>query len=83
MGSLPPDFDEKEFGADVRRVVRERGTRLAARLRGRAGQGPADGSNPLEDFVTALFALADRHGIYVSASTTLLIKSLVTIEGVV
>jgi len=82
MGSLPPDFDEKEFGEDVRRVVRERGTRLAARLRGRAGQGPADGSNPLEDFVTALFALADRHGIHVSASTTLLIKSLVTIEGV-
>jgi ubiquinone biosynthesis protein len=82
FGALPPDFDAKEFDADVRRLVRDRGTRLAARLRGRAGQREADGANPLEDFVTALFALADRHGIHVSASTTLLIKSLVTIEGV-
>lgn len=79
FGALPPDFDEAAFAGEVRALVRARAPALAARLRGRdAGEDPAS----LEDFVTALFALADRHGIRVQASTTLLVKALVTIEGV-
>ena len=32
--------------------------------------------------MTALFCVATEHGVYVPPSTTLLIKTLVTIEGV-
>ena len=82
FGTLPPGFDEGAFRAEVREIVRGRASRLSARLRGRGGDAASDGSNSLEEFVSALFALADRHGIHVRASTTLLIKALVTIEGV-
>jgi len=82
FGTLPPGFVAEEFKADVQQLVRGRAPRLATRIRGRGGDGAADDSNSLEEFVTALFALADRHGIHVHASTTLLIKALVTIEGV-
>lgn len=82
FGTLPPGFVAERFHADVRQLVGARAPRLAARLRGRGRDGEADDSNSLEEFVTALFALADRHGIHVQASTTLLIKALVTIEGV-
>jgi ubiquinone biosynthesis protein len=82
FGTLPPGFAEQEFTAEVRELVRGRAPGLAARLRGRGEGGESDDSNSLEEFVTALFALADRHGIHVNTSTTLLIKALVTIEGV-
>jgi ubiquinone biosynthesis protein len=39
-------------------------------------------SNSLEGFVTALFSVAHHHRVYVPPSTTLFIKTLVTIEGV-
>jgi ubiquinone biosynthesis protein len=38
--------------------------------------------NGLETFVNDLFRVAYRHGLYVPPSTTLLIKAIVTIEGV-
>jgi len=82
FGTLPIGFVAEEFQAEVRQLVRGRAPRVAARLRGRGGDEGTDDSNSLEEFVTALFALADRHGIHVQASTTLLIKALVTIEGV-
>jgi ubiquinone biosynthesis protein len=82
FGTLPPGFDAEAFQAEVRALVRGRGPRLAARLRGRGGEGEPADSSSLEEFVTALFALADRHGVHVDPSTTLLIKALVTIEGV-
>jgi ubiquinone biosynthesis protein len=82
FGTLPPGFDAARFETEVRELVRARAPRLAARLRGRAAGAASDASSSLEDFVTELFRLADRHGIHVQASTTLLIKALVTIEGV-
>jgi ubiquinone biosynthesis protein len=82
FGALPPDFDEAEFKREVRELVRARASGLAARLRGRNAGDTDDDSSSLEEFVTALFGLADRHGIHVQNSTTLLIKALVTIEGV-
>jgi ubiquinone biosynthesis protein len=82
FGTTPPDFAPEKFKEDVRKLVRTHGPRLAERLRGRAGGGAAEESSSLEAFVSALFALAHRHGIHVPPATTLLIKSLVTIEGV-
>jgi ubiquinone biosynthesis protein len=82
FGTLPPGFAEAEFKLEVRQLVRGQAPALAARLRGRGGDADCDDSNSLEEFVTALFGLADRHGIHVHPSATLLIKALVTIEGV-
>ena len=82
FGALPPGFDAEKFKQDVSRVVRSRGAGVAARLRGRSGAGTPDESSSLEEFVTELFGLAHGHGVHVPAATTLLIKALVTIEGV-
>src|SRR5206468_6419848 len=43
--------------------------------------GPG-GPNRLETFVSDLFRVAYRHGLYGPPSATLLIKAIVTIEGV-
>jgi ubiquinone biosynthesis protein len=80
FGSTPEDFDAEKFKQDVREVVQSFGSGVAARIRGRATGEPD--ANSLEEFVGALFAAAGSHGIHVPPSTTLLIKSLVTIEGV-
>jgi ubiquinone biosynthesis protein len=82
FGTLPPDFADEIFRKEVIAVVAARGPRLVRRLRGRRDPGAADESSGLEDFVSELFAVAHRHGIAVPPATTLLIKSLVTIEGV-
>jgi ubiquinone biosynthesis protein len=82
FGTTPPGFAREKFKEDVRNLVRSHGPRVAERLRGRAGGGPGEESGSLEAFVSALFALAHGHGIHVPPATTLLIKSLVTIEGV-
>ena len=80
FGSTPDDFDAEKFKQDVRGVAQSFGSGVAARLRGR-DVGDLDG-NSLDQFLAALFAVGTRHGIHVPASTTLLIKTLVTIEGV-
>jgi len=82
FGELPADFVVETFKADVTQLVRARSRQLAARLRGRAGAAAAQESNSLEAFVTELFAVAHAHGVHLPPSTTLLIKALVTIEGV-
>jgi ubiquinone biosynthesis protein len=80
FGSIPGDFDAETFKQELRRVAEGFGSEFAARLRGRAS-ADREGSS-LEDFVAALFSVAARHGIHVPTSSTLLIKTLVTIEGV-
>lgn len=82
FGTLPPDFDHQRFEDEVRELVASQGKRLVARLRGQDENPSAEDSNSLEDFVSELFALTYDHGISVPPSTTLLIKTLVTIEGV-
>ena len=83
FGVTPPDFDEARFQADVVDVVRTNAGGVASQLRGRRG-APDSGETPnsLEAFVTALFRVATDHGVCVPPATTLLIKTLVTIEGV-
>jgi ubiquinone biosynthesis protein len=84
FGTLPPGFDPAAFERDVGTIVRGRAPHLVARLRGRgtgAAEGP-DAASSLEEFVAELFGVARSHGIHVPSSTLLLIKALVTIEGV-
>jgi ubiquinone biosynthesis protein len=82
FGSLPPGFDAGAFERDVRKMVQGRAPHLVARLRGRQAGQAADEPGSLEEFVGDLFGLARAHGIHVPSSTLLLIKALVTIEGV-
>lgn len=80
FGSPPPGFDPKRFRLDILAVVEQYRGRLAGRILGTNGR--VESSNPLEDFVAALFGVAFAHHVYVPPSATLLIKTLVTIEGV-
>jgi ubiquinone biosynthesis protein len=81
FGVPPSEFSHADFRADVLTVVRQHETQLVAHVTGRNGltAGPRNG---LETFVNDLLRVAYRHGLYVPPSTTLLIKAIVTIEGV-
>jgi predicted unusual protein kinase regulating ubiquinone biosynthesis (AarF/ABC1/UbiB family) len=83
FGSLPPDFDYPAFRADVCAAVRG-SEAVFARVTGKeAHENEGSGAeNSLEQLVNKLFRVAYAHGVYVPRSTTLLIKTLVTIEGV-
>jgi ubiquinone biosynthesis protein len=80
FGTPPPDFDPGRFRRDILVVVERYRGRVARRILGTRGR--EETSNPLEDFVGALFGVAFAHQVYVPRSATLLIKTLVTIEGV-
>jgi ubiquinone biosynthesis protein len=67
LGTTPPSFQPESFEKDV----------LAA-VGAPAGAGP----NRLERLVNDLLAIARRHEVEIPESTTLLVKALVTIEGV-
>jgi ubiquinone biosynthesis protein len=67
FGQVPRDFDLQAFKADVGRVVTAQ--------KGKLGSG-------LDKLVNELFKTAYRHRVYVPQATTLLIKTLVTVEGV-
>lgn len=82
LGSAPPDLDRAALERDVRTLAEGRKGEILARLRGRgAGRAPAE-SNPLEAFATDLFRVLHEHEVLVPASTTLFLKTLITIEGV-
>jgi ubiquinone biosynthesis protein len=85
LGTAPPDFDLAAYRSEIARVLRRRGRRAISRVSGanagREAAGQAD-ANGLERMVDELFAVTRRHGILLPESTTLLIKTLVTIEGV-
>lgn len=82
FGSVPPDFDAERFRRDVEAVVRDKGQSVARRLAGRDAEAATQASSALDEFVTALFGVAHAHGVHVPSSSTLLVKTLVTIEGV-
>jgi ubiquinone biosynthesis protein len=67
FGSLAPDFDQAVFKSDVARAIRAH---------------PPRGPGGLDVLVQELLVIAARHGIVLPPSTSLLIKTLVTIEGV-
>ncbi len=80
FGAPPEDFDYAGFKADLQAVLQKDRAKVLARVTG--GQEQDDDSYRLEDTVDQLLRVAHRHGIGLPPSTTLLIKTLVTIEGV-
>ena len=81
FGSPPPDLDFEALKKDLGQVFQQHRSKAASRLTGETGTHKAD-SYRLEELVHDLFKVAHRHRIYLPPSTTLLIKALVTIEGV-
>ena len=81
LGELSPDFDVDAFRDDVRAVLGEQARGAFARATG-SGSETDDQTNQLERLVGDLFRVTRRHGVWLPESTTLLIKTLVTIEGV-
>lgn len=73
FGTTPSEFDLAAFRKDVVEAFDE--------VRGHGGTSEV-AAVPLEELVDSLFRVAHRHGVQVPGSTTLLIKTLVTIEGV-
>jgi len=82
FGVPPPELSYEEFKADVVIVVRKNEGEVVAQMTGKSRDFAAGGSSGLETFVNDLFKVADRHNIYVPPSSTMLIKTVVTIEGV-
>ena len=80
FGSVPDHFDLEAFKAEIRALFRAHTGDLSSRATGRAARDA--GVFGLEEFVNALFRVTHRHEIHVPHATTLLIKTLVTIEGV-
>jgi len=80
FGRLPADFELEAFRVDVTKVFQEQRARVAARSGGSAAERPE--LSHLEELVERLFRVARRHRLELPPSTILLIKSLVTIEGV-
>jgi ubiquinone biosynthesis protein len=80
FGVPPPGFDWGAFRGDVLAVVERNEAHIVAHLTGRNGAEAA--SSRLETFVHELFGVADEHRLYLPPSSTLLIKTIVTIEGV-
>src|SRR5437762_11704 len=78
FGTPPPDFGYEEFKAEVATVVQRNESLVVSEMTGRNGSS----ANGLETLVNELFKVAHRHNLYVPPSSTLLIKTVVTIEGV-
>lgn len=79
FGVPPPTFQYEEFRDAIARVVRQNEASVMAQLTGKASRDEARG---LETLVGQLFRVAAQHGLYVPPATTLLVKTIVTIEGV-
>jgi ubiquinone biosynthesis protein len=82
FGVPPPDFRFDDFKADVLVVVRRNEAQVVAHMTGKSREDPGIASTRLETFIQELFRVAESHNLYVPPSSTLLIKTIVTIEGV-
>lgn len=80
LGQLAPDFDYVAFRAEVAGLFAASAGGALSRLRGRAGAQSGAG---LEELMDQFFAVSRRHGVRFSDATALLVKTLVTLEGVV
>ncbi len=79
FGRLPMDLDHDAFKSEVREVFRKSGASIVEDITGAEGD---TSPSRLEELVIDLFRVAYVHHIDLPRSTTLLIKTLVTIEGV-
>lgn len=85
LGAAPPDLDLAAYRSEIGAVLARHGPAVLARMSGVGGRGSDTSSGDdarLETMVDELFAATRRHRIVLPESTTLLIKTLVTIEGV-
>lgn len=73
FSTTPKDFELDGFKNDIAELLAERQV---------TAKSVAAGAANLEQLVNDLFTITYKHHIYVPQSTTLLIKTLVTIEGV-
>jgi len=81
LGELSPEFDLDAFREDIRATFREKGRGAIARATGSNSETDSQ-VNRLERLVGDLLRAARSHGVWLPESTILLIKTLVTIEGV-
>ena len=81
LGELSPDFDLDAFRDDIRAVLIDQAHGVLAQATGSNSEENGQ-VNRLECLVADLFRVTRRHGVWLPESTTLLIKTLVTIEGV-
>ncbi len=77
FGEHNESFDLEQFEEEIIEVVNQNKSEMRSYLSGSGKKG-----DTLENFVSKLFEISRRHGIYVPRDTTLLIKTLVTVEGV-
>ncbi len=88
FGTPPADFDYAAFKSDVVAVVRKNEAAVYGQVTGAANGAALGGpkatgpGNRLESFVNDLFRVAYAHELDVPRGTTLLVKTLLTIEGV-
>lgn len=90
FGTVPELFDKRAFQAEIRAIVGKHkrsvlgqvGLSAAARASLKEEAPQESGTGGLDAFVGELFQAAHRHQILIPRSATLLVKSLVTIEGV-
>ncbi len=75
FGVTPEDFDFESFKKEIIKLVSEAKSKVVAGLKGESKE------NSLEDFINSLFQVAYQHNVFVPSQTLLLIKTLVTIEG--
>ncbi|MCB0394496.1 MAG: AarF/ABC1/UbiB kinase family protein, partial [Bdellovibrionales bacterium] len=75
FGEVSNDFDREKFKKEVSEIVKA--NRKGVQDYASGGEGVS-----LESFVDELFQAAFRNGVYVPSDTTLLIKTLITVEGV-
>jgi ubiquinone biosynthesis protein len=83
FGTPPEGFDFEAFKTDIVSVVRRNQTAVYSHVTGAPnGDGGGGNANRLEQFVNDLFRVAYAHELSVPRGTTLLVKTLVTVEGV-
>ncbi len=81
LGTTPAGFDLAAYRSEIGEVLKRNGRAAMSRTVGGDSTGEAS-DNRLEGMVDELFGVTRRHGVWLPESTTLLIKTLVTIEGV-
>ncbi|GEM_PF-3692501 len=77
FGHKPKNWDYEGFKRDIISIVKTSKAEITNGITGKSGD-----ESGLEEFVNGLFKIAYKHGLYLPHSTVLLIKTMVTIEGV-
>lgn len=80
FGRIPPDWNEEDFKDEIIACIRKNKNEVLKSVKGKMAQ---HGHERLDLFVQELFAIAYKYHLFIPSSTVLLIKTLITVEGVV